>query len=48
MGHSEDGSQGLYPLPQLYAIIALKDFLDFFPTSGSIFALSLLPLNGIF
>ena len=26
MEHSEDGSEGFYPLPRLYALIVLQDF----------------------
>ena len=29
MGHSEHGSQGLFPLPRLYVIIVLQDFQNY-------------------
>ena len=51
MNHSEDGFQRFYHLPRLYAVIDLQDSKISkitFLTSGSFFALSLWPLNGMF
>ena len=39
MGHSEDSSQGFYPLPQLYATFP-KLVRSLFLTSGSFFAVA--------
>ena len=50
MRHSEDVFQGFYHLPRLYVVIDLQDSKISkitFLTSGSFFALSLWPLNGM-